>query len=96
MFTLAPSWSTAIGLGGPNAGLMGAVMNTAGQVGGILSPIVLSQLVGRFNDWSLPLIVLSALYLIASICWLFIKPRGASGQPPDHGERQRHDPPDQL
>jgi len=74
MFTLAPSWSTAIGLGGPNAGLMGAVMNTAGQIGGILSPIVLSRLVGRFHDWSLPLIVLSGLYLIASACWLFIKP----------------------
>ena len=74
MVTLAPSWSTAIGLGGANAGLMGAVMNTAGQVGGILNPIVLSRLVGRFNDWSLPLIVLSGLYLIASFCWLFIKP----------------------
>jgi MFS family permease len=74
MFTLAPSWSTAIGLGGTNAGLMGAVMNTAGQIGGILSPIVLSRLVGRFNDWSLPLIVLSGLYLIASVCWLFIQP----------------------
>ena len=74
MFTLAPSWSTAIGLGGPNAGLMGAVMNTAGQIGGILSPIILSRLVGRFQDWSLPLIVLSGLYLIASLCWVFIKP----------------------
>lgn len=74
MVTLAPSWSTAISLGGPNAGLMGAVMNTAGQVGGIMSPIILSRLVGRFNDWSLPLIVLSGLYLIASLCWIFIKP----------------------
>jgi MFS family permease len=76
MFTLAPSWSTAIGLGGHNAGLMGAVMNTAGQIGGILSPIVLAQLVARYNNWSLPLHVLSGLYLIAAVCWLFIRPDG--------------------
>jgi MFS family permease len=76
MFTLAPSWATAISLGGENAGLMGAVMNTAGQVGGILSPIVLAQLVKRTGDWSLPLYVLAALYAIASVCWLFIRPDG--------------------
>ncbi|MEP7355422.1 MAG: MFS transporter [Acidobacteriota bacterium] len=76
MVTLAPSWSTAIGLGGHNAGLMGAVMNTAGQIGGILSPIVLAQIVARYGDWSLPLHVLSGLYLIAAVCWLFIRPDG--------------------
>lgn len=76
MFTLAPSWATAISLGGPNAGLMGAVMNTAGQVGGILSPIVLAQLVKHFGDWSLPLYVLAGLYAVASLCWLFIRPDG--------------------
>ncbi len=74
MITLAPSWSTAIGLGGPNAALMGAVMNTSGQVAGFLSPIVLAYLVDAFGDWSLPLHVLSGLYLLASISWIFIKP----------------------
>lgn len=76
MFTLAPSWGTAITLGGKNAGFMGAIMNTAGQVGGILSPIVLAQLVKRFGDWSLPLYVLAGLYAVASLCWLFITPDG--------------------
>ena len=76
MFTLAPSWATAISLGGSNAGLMGAVMNTAGQIGGILSPIVLAQLVKHFGDWSLPLYVLAGLYAVAAVCWLFIRPDG--------------------
>ncbi|MEP6961826.1 MAG: MFS transporter [Acidobacteriota bacterium] len=74
MFTLAPSWATAITLGGESAGLMGAVMNTAGQVGGILSPIVLAQLVKHYGDWSLPLYVLAGLYAMAAACWLFIRP----------------------
>jgi len=74
MVTLAPSWATAINLGGSNAGLMGAVMNTSGQIGGILSPIVLAQLVKHFGDWSLPLYVLAGLYAVAAVCWLFVRP----------------------
>jgi MFS family permease len=76
MVTLAPSWATAIALGGENAGLMGAVMNTAGQVGGILCPIVVAYLVGAYGDWSLPIYVLSAVYGLAALCWLFIRPDG--------------------
>jgi ACS family glucarate transporter-like MFS transporter len=74
MFTLAPSWSTAIALGGRNTGLLSSVMNTAGQVGAFFSPIVLAQLVNRYADWALPLHVLSGLYLIAAVSWLFIYP----------------------
>jgi MFS transporter, ACS family, glucarate transporter len=74
MFTLAPSWSTAIGLGGRNTALLSSVMNTSGQVGAFFSPLVLAFLVDRFGDWSLPLHVLSGLYLMAAVCWLFIKP----------------------
>lgn len=74
MFTLAPSWATAIGLGGQNAALVSATMNTAGQVGGILSPIVLAYIVEASGDWSLPLHILSGLYLLASVSWLFIRP----------------------
>jgi ACS family glucarate transporter-like MFS transporter len=76
MVTLAPSWATAIALGGENAGLMGAVMNTAGQVGGILCPIVVAYLVKQYGDWSLPIYVLSGIYAAAALCWLFIRPDG--------------------
>jgi MFS family permease len=74
MFTLAPSWSTAIGLGGRNTALLSSVMNTSGQVGAFFSPLVLAFLVDRFGDWSLPLHVLSGLYLMAAVCWLMIRP----------------------
>ena len=79
MFTLAPAWATAIELGGPNAAVLSATMNTAGQIGGILSPIVLAYIVDRLGNWSLPLQILAGLYLVASICWIFI-----------HPERRRH------
>jgi len=76
MFTLAPSWSTAIGLGGRNTALLSSVMNTAGQVGAFFSPLVLAFIVDRTGSWSLPLHVLSGLYLMAAVCWLLIRPKG--------------------
>lgn len=74
MFTLAPSWATAIDLGGSNAAVLSATMNTFGQVGGILSPLVLAQVVERFGNWNMPLQILAGLYLMASLSWLLIHP----------------------
>jgi ACS family glucarate transporter-like MFS transporter len=77
MFTLGSAWATAIELGGRNAAVLGAVMNTAGQVGGILSPIALAYIVDRSGNWNMPLHVLSVLYFIAAFSWIVIKPEQA-------------------
>ncbi len=74
MFTLAPAWATAIELGGANSAVLGATMNTAGQIGGMLSPVVAAYIVDRLGSWSMPLHILSSLYLMAAIGWLFIQP----------------------
>jgi MFS family permease len=74
MFTLGASWAACIDIGGKSSGVVSAAMNTTGQVGAILSPIVLALLVERFANWSLPLYVMAALYAISSICWLFVDP----------------------
>lgn len=75
MFTLGASWATAIEIGGRNSGVVSAAMNTSGQVGGILSPILLAFIVERFDDWSLPLFVMGGLYTSAALAWLAIDPR---------------------
>jgi len=49
-------------------------MNTSGQIGGILSPIVLAYVVEIFANWAIPLYVMAGLYLMASVCWLLIRP----------------------
>jgi ACS family glucarate transporter-like MFS transporter len=77
MFTLAPAWTTAIHLGGKNSGALSATMNTAGQIGGMLSPVVLAYIVDKWGNWSLPLYILSGLYLMAAVSWLLIHPERA-------------------
>lgn len=79
MFTLAPAWATAIHLGGKNSGALSATMNTAGQIGGMLSPVVLAYIVDKWGNWSLPLHILSGLYLMAAVSWLLIHPERAEG-----------------
>jgi len=74
MLTLAPAWASAVDVGGRHAGVTAGVMNTVGQVGGILSPIVLAYLVDATNDWNAPLLVLAAIYAVAAIAWLMVNP----------------------
>ncbi|HWB84694.1 MAG TPA: MFS transporter [Bryobacteraceae bacterium] len=74
MFTLAPSWAVCIDIGGHHAGVLSAAMNTSGQVGGVMSPIVLAYVVAIFSNWAIPLYLLAGLYLMASLCWLVIRP----------------------
>ena len=74
MFTLAPSWATCIDIGGRYAGVLSAAMNTSGNLGGFMSPIIAAFIVETWGDWSIALIVLAGLYLVAAVCWLFIRP----------------------
>lgn len=74
-FLLGASWGACVDLAGGYAGVVSACMNTAGQIGGFLSPIVTALLVERFSSWSAPLYLCGALYLIGACCWYFIEPR---------------------
>ena len=83
MFTLAASWAACIDLGGRSSGVVSAAMNTSGQIGGVLSPVVLALLVQHLHNWSLPLYLMAALYAVSSACWLFVdsNPRSTSVNP---------------
>lgn len=72
---LGACWGTCLDIGGSHAGVISAAMNTAGQVGAFLSPIIVAQALQRFGSWSAPLYLTGALYLLGAACWWFIDPR---------------------
>lgn len=74
-FLLGAAWGTCIDVAGRHAGVVGACMNTAGQVGGFLSPIIAALLVERLGSWNAPLYVAGAVYLFGGACWWFVEPR---------------------
>jgi MFS family permease len=75
MFTLGAAWGTCLDIGGRSAGVLGAVMNTAGNTGAIFSPIVAVYAKNHFGGWDAPLVVIAVLFLLGAVCWGLIDPR---------------------
>jgi ACS family glucarate transporter-like MFS transporter len=73
-FLLGASWGACVDISGSHAGVASACMNTAGQVGGFLSPIVTALFVEQYGNWSAPLYLCGALYFVGALCWWFIDP----------------------
>jgi cyanate permease len=50
-------------------------MNTFGNLGGMLSPVVVGWCLDAWASWQIPLYTVAAGYLLATLCWLGIDPR---------------------
>jgi MFS transporter, ACS family, glucarate transporter len=75
-FLLPVAWGTCLDIAGPHAGLVTATMNSVGQFGGFLSPIILATfLKPGAEDWATPLYITGFLYLFGAGCWLLVDPR---------------------
>ena len=75
MFTLGAAWGVCIDIGGNHSGVVSAAMNTAGQVGGFLCPIVVTYVVERYHAWSAPIYLMAGLFAIGTVAWLLIDPK---------------------
>jgi len=73
-FLLGAAWGTCVDIGGRRSGAVSAAMNTSGQVGAILSPILVAEVVRQFSQWSAPLYVTGVLFLLGALCWLWVDP----------------------
>jgi MFS family permease len=73
-FLLAAAWGTCIDIGRSRAGALSGAMNTSGQVGAILSPTLIAFVVANSTNWGAPLYLVGTLFLLGSVCWLWIDP----------------------
>jgi len=73
-FLLGAAWSTCLDLGGEHAGVVSAAMNTAGQVGAFICPIVVGNMVEYFSNWTAPMYLTGILYCLGALCWVRINP----------------------
>jgi MFS transporter, ACS family, glucarate transporter len=74
-FLLGACWGTCLDIAGDHAGVVTACMNSVGQLGGALCPIVLGMFVERHRDWWTPLYLIGLFYLAGALCWFLIDPR---------------------
>ena len=67
------AWSATMDLGGKYAGTLSGAMNTWGNVGGALSPMVIGYVLEwTRNNWNLTFYIAAAVYAAAILCWLFL------------------------
>ncbi|MFN9743581.1 MAG: MFS transporter [Acidobacteriota bacterium] len=72
--TACAAWAVCLDVGRRSAGVVTGLMNTVGNVGGALAPVVVGQAVGRYHSWSLPFYVMAGLFICGAIIWAFVDP----------------------
>lgn len=72
-FILGAAWGTVIDVGGDHTGVVGAAMNTSGQIGSVISPLLVTWLQKNY-DWNAPLVAIGSLYFVGAVAWAFINP----------------------
>ena len=79
---LSPSWAMCHDVGGDASGTVTAVMNTFGNIGGALSPLVVGYALDWWGSWAIPLLVAAAVAVLGG-CFTFLidtrKPLQLSG-----------------
>jgi ACS family glucarate transporter-like MFS transporter len=75
MFTLGAAWGTVMDVGRNHVGVVGATMNSLGNLAAMLNPLIVAYSVQWFGSWNLPLYLMGTLFLVGAVCWTIIDPR---------------------
>ncbi|MDQ6706394.1 MAG: MFS transporter [Acidobacteriota bacterium] len=74
----AAYWSSAIGVGGAQSGAAGAIMNTGGNIGGFIAPVLTPWIAAQFG-WPAGLYLGCVIVVAGAALWLVIDPAPRSG-----------------
>ena len=72
--TVSPAWSVCLDVGRRNAGVVTGFMNSFGNIGGALAPVVVGYLVQHFGSWALPFYAMAGVFAVGSVMWLLVDP----------------------
>jgi MFS family permease len=83
---ISPMWIATMDIAPDYAGSSSALMNAAGAVAGILSPVAFGWILDMTGNWTLPFAVSMALLLLGSVTAFWIRPDERLGaDAPDSG-----------
>jgi cyanate permease len=74
MFTLGAAWATVIEVGRNQVGVVGATMNSLGNLAAMLNPLIVAYSVEWFGSWNVPLYLMGVLFLVGAACWAVVDP----------------------
>ena len=71
---VSPAWAVCLDIGGRHSGVVSGAMNTFGNLGGTLCPIVVGWCLQAWGSWTASLASVAVCYVLAALCWLAIDP----------------------
>jgi len=76
---LGACWAVPIDIAPNHAGVITGCMNTLGNLGGLVGPLVVGYAVQQLGSWTLPFYVTAAVYAFGAGMWLVIDPNTPMG-----------------
>ena len=73
-FALGACWAVCLDVGAAHAGVVTGFMNTFGNLGGLIGPLVVGIAVERWHSWTFPFYVTALVYAMGALAWLAIDP----------------------
>jgi MFS family permease len=71
---LGACWAVCLDVGADHAGVVTGFMNTFGNLGGLVGPLVVGIAVDRWHSWTFPFYVTALMYAAGAAAWLAIDP----------------------
>jgi MFS family permease len=72
---LSACWAVCVDVGKNYAGVITGLMNTFGNLGGVLGPLVVGFVLERGgNSWEIPFYISAGIYAVGAMLWLVIDP----------------------
>jgi len=71
---LGACWAVPNDIAPDHAGVITGCMNTLGNLGGLVGPIVVGIAVDRWGSWAFPFYITAAVYALGALAWLAIDP----------------------
>jgi MFS transporter, ACS family, glucarate transporter len=71
---LGACWAVPIDVAPDHAGVVTGFMNTFGNLGGLVGPVVVGLAVDRWHSWTFPFYVTALVYATGAVAWLAIDP----------------------
>jgi MFS transporter, ACS family, glucarate transporter len=72
--TISAAWSVCLDVGRRNPGVITGFMNTFGNVGGTIAPLVTGYVVENYGSWNLPFYLMAGVFVIGALMWLLVDP----------------------
>jgi MFS family permease len=74
-FTISSAWAVCLDVGRKYAGIVTGCMNTVGNIGGTIAPLVVGYAVKNGGSWTLPFYIMAAVFVFGMAMWLLVDPR---------------------